>query len=116
MRGRPLPPSLPSAAPAGPCPGSPSDAPLALSAPVQRCIGRRLYDENEDLSDVEEIVSVRGFDLEEKLRSRSYRGDFVRPMDGQGERSGPTASPPPPTCRPARLRISRQPRPGRGSQ
>uniref|UniRef100_A0A670ZP51 Uncharacterized protein n=1 Tax=Pseudonaja textilis TaxID=8673 RepID=A0A670ZP51_PSETE len=64
-----------------------SDAPLALSAlPVQRCIGRRLYDENEDLSDVEEIVSVRGFNLDEKLRSRSYRGDFVRPMDGQGER------------------------------
>ncbi|XP_026580914.1 lysine-specific demethylase 2B-like isoform X2 [Pseudonaja textilis] len=48
-----------------------------------RCIGRRLYDENEDLSDVEEIVSVRGFNLDEKLRSRSYRGDFVRPMDGQ---------------------------------
>uniref|UniRef100_A0A8D2LKL7 Uncharacterized protein n=1 Tax=Varanus komodoensis TaxID=61221 RepID=A0A8D2LKL7_VARKO len=49
-----------------------------------RSIGRRLYDENEDLSDVEEIVSIRGFNLEEKLRSKMYRGDFVRPMDGKG--------------------------------
>ncbi|XP_063171672.1 lysine-specific demethylase 2B isoform X4 [Candoia aspera] len=48
-----------------------------------RSIGRRLYDENEDLSDVEEIVGVRGFNLEEKLKSKMYRGDFVRPMDGQ---------------------------------
>ncbi|KAF7240760.1 Lysine-specific demethylase 2B [Varanus komodoensis] len=48
-----------------------------------RSIGRRLYDENEDLSDVEEIVSIRGFNLEEKLRSKMYRGDFVRPMDGK---------------------------------
>ncbi|KAL8180125.1 UNVERIFIED_CONTAM: Lysine-specific demethylase 2B [Gekko kuhli] len=48
-----------------------------------RSIGRRLYDENEDLSDVEEIVSIRGFNLEEKLRSKMYRGDFVRPMEGK---------------------------------
>ncbi|KAJ6656616.1 hypothetical protein lerEdw1_003503 [Lerista edwardsae] len=48
-----------------------------------RSVGRRLYDENEDLSDVEEIVSVRGFNLEEKLRSKMYRGDFVRPMEGK---------------------------------
>lgn len=61
-----------------------------LHTPVfpQRSVGRRLYDENEDLSDVEEIVSVRGFSLEEKLRSKMYRGDFVRPMEGKGEAPG----------------------------
>nr|XP_060641943.1 lysine-specific demethylase 2B isoform X3 [Anolis sagrei ordinatus] len=48
-----------------------------------RSISRRLYDENEDLSDVEEIVSVRGFSLEEKLRSSSFRGQFVRAMEGK---------------------------------
>ncbi|XP_053226178.1 lysine-specific demethylase 2B isoform X1 [Podarcis raffonei] len=48
-----------------------------------RSIGRRLYDEDDDLSDVEEIVSIRGFNLEEKLRSKMYRGDFVRPMEGK---------------------------------
>ncbi|XP_066835088.1 lysine-specific demethylase 2B isoform X11 [Anser cygnoides] len=46
-----------------------------------RALGRRRYDE--DLSDVEEIVSARSFDLEEKLRSRAYGGDFVRAMDGR---------------------------------
>uniref|UniRef100_A0A670JRX2 Uncharacterized protein n=1 Tax=Podarcis muralis TaxID=64176 RepID=A0A670JRX2_PODMU len=51
---------------------------------LQRSIGRRLYDEDDDLSDVEEIVSIRGFNLEEKLRSKMYRGDFVRPMEGKG--------------------------------
>ncbi|KAJ7309783.1 hypothetical protein JRQ81_007850 [Phrynocephalus forsythii] len=48
-----------------------------------RSIGRRLYDENEDLSDVEEIVSVRGFSLEEKLKSPAFGADFVRPMEGK---------------------------------
>ncbi|XP_031804390.1 lysine-specific demethylase 2B [Sarcophilus harrisii] len=48
-----------------------------------RSINRQGYDENEDSSDVEEIVSVRGFSLEEKLRSHQYRGDFVRAMDGK---------------------------------
>ncbi|XP_062814812.1 lysine-specific demethylase 2B isoform X2 [Anolis carolinensis] len=48
-----------------------------------RSISRRLYDENEDLSDVEEIVSVRGFSLEEKLRSPGFRGQFVRAMEGK---------------------------------
>ncbi|XP_010216979.1 PREDICTED: lysine-specific demethylase 2B-like, partial [Tinamus guttatus] len=48
-----------------------------------RAIGRRRYDENEDLSDVEEIVSIRSFNLEEKLKSKTYRGDFVRAMDGK---------------------------------
>lgn len=33
---------------------------------------------------MEEIVSIRGFSLEEKLRSHRYRGDFVRPMEGKG--------------------------------
>lgn len=55
---------------------------------LQRSVGRQLYDENEDLSDVEEIVSIRGFNLEEKLRSKMYRGDFVRPMEGKGEDLG----------------------------
>ncbi|XP_021268962.1 lysine-specific demethylase 2B isoform X10 [Numida meleagris] len=49
-----------------------------------RPIGRRRYDEHEDLSDVEEIVSVRSFNLEDKLKSKTYRGDFVRSMDGKG--------------------------------
>ncbi|XP_048819784.1 lysine-specific demethylase 2B isoform X13 [Lagopus muta] len=48
-----------------------------------RPIGRRRYDEHEDLSDVEEIVSVRSFNLEEKLKSKTYRGDFVHSMDGK---------------------------------
>ncbi|XP_036785127.1 lysine-specific demethylase 2B isoform X2 [Manis pentadactyla] len=48
-----------------------------------RPIDRQRYDENEDLSDVEEIVSVRGFSLEEKLRSQLYQGDFVRAMEGK---------------------------------
>ncbi|NWU02781.1 KDM2B demethylase, partial [Urocynchramus pylzowi] len=48
-----------------------------------RCIGRRRYDENEDLSDVEEIVSIRSFNLEEKLKSKMYHGDFVHAMDGK---------------------------------
>uniref|UniRef100_A0A803XNK8 Lysine demethylase 2B n=1 Tax=Meleagris gallopavo TaxID=9103 RepID=A0A803XNK8_MELGA len=46
-------------------------------------INRRRYDEHEDLSDVEEIVSVRSFNLEEKLKSKTYRGDFVHSMDGK---------------------------------
>ncbi|XP_042684754.1 lysine-specific demethylase 2B isoform X8 [Centrocercus urophasianus] len=50
---------------------------------LQRPIGRRRYDEHEDLSDVEEIVSVRSFSLEEKLKSKTYRGDFVHSMDGK---------------------------------
>ncbi|XP_039087740.1 lysine-specific demethylase 2B isoform X3 [Hyaena hyaena] len=48
-----------------------------------RPIDRQRYDENEDLSDVEEIVSVRGFSLEEKLRSQLYQGDFVHAMEGK---------------------------------
>ncbi|XP_074061683.1 lysine-specific demethylase 2B isoform X2 [Macrotis lagotis] len=48
-----------------------------------RSINRQGYDENEDSSDVEEIVSVRGFSLEDKLRSPLYQGDFVRAMDGR---------------------------------
>lgn len=58
----------------------------------QRPIDRQRYDENEDLSDVEEIVSVRGFSLEEKLRSQLYQGDFVHAMEGKGESPPPRAA------------------------
>lgn len=58
----------------------------------QRPIDRQRYDENEDLSDVEEIVSVRGFSLEEKLRSQLYQGDFVHAMEGKGEAPPPRAA------------------------
>lgn len=51
----------------------------------QRSICRRMYDENEDLSDVEEIVNIRGFSVEEKLTSDSYTANFVRWMDGKGK-------------------------------
>lgn len=71
---------------------------------LQRALGRRRYDE--DLSDVEEIVSARSFDLEEKLRSRAYGGDFVRAMDGRGTAPAPSCprcsglqpGPPPPSA------------------
>uniref|UniRef100_A0A8C9T6V8 Lysine-specific demethylase 2B n=1 Tax=Scleropages formosus TaxID=113540 RepID=A0A8C9T6V8_SCLFO len=49
----------------------------------QRSVCRRMYDENEDLSDVEDIANIRGFNLEEKLTSESYNADFVRMMDGK---------------------------------
>ncbi|XP_068510046.1 lysine-specific demethylase 2B isoform X12 [Anas acuta] len=85
--GRP-PPSPPRGLPFPTCgtttPAPPAAAP-PLPAPVpgmeKRALGRRRYDE--DISDVEEIVSARSFDLEEKLRSRAYGGDFVRAMDGR---------------------------------
>ncbi|XP_028273488.1 lysine (K)-specific demethylase 2Bb isoform X1 [Parambassis ranga] len=48
-----------------------------------RSICRRMYDENEDLSDVEEIANIRGFSVEEKLVSDSYNADFVHSMDGK---------------------------------
>nr|XP_015221611.1 PREDICTED: lysine-specific demethylase 2B isoform X2 [Lepisosteus oculatus] len=48
-----------------------------------RSIGRRMYDENEDLSDVEEITSIRSFNLEEKLKSDSYNTNYVVMMDGK---------------------------------
>lgn len=44
-----------------------------------------MYDENEDFSDVEEIVNIRGFSVEEKLTSDSYTANFVRWMDGKGK-------------------------------
>ena len=43
-----------------------------------------MYDENEDFSDVEEIVNIRGFSLEEKLASNRYNTEFVHAMDGKG--------------------------------
>lgn len=44
-----------------------------------------MYDENEDLSDVEEIANIRGFSVEEKLVSDTYTANFVRWMDGKGK-------------------------------
>ncbi|KAL4609612.1 lysine-specific demethylase 2B-like isoform X2 [Arapaima gigas] len=48
-----------------------------------RSVCRRMYDENEDLSDVEDIASIRGFNLEEKLVSQSYNEGYVKIMDGK---------------------------------
>uniref|UniRef100_A0A3Q3G7C4 Lysine-specific demethylase 2B n=1 Tax=Labrus bergylta TaxID=56723 RepID=A0A3Q3G7C4_9LABR len=48
-----------------------------------RSICRRMYDENEDLSDVEEIANIRGFSVEEKLASDSYSAKFVHSMEGK---------------------------------
>lgn len=48
-----------------------------------RTISRTQYAENEDLSDVEDMVSIRGFSLEQKLSSNRYGGDFVQYMDGK---------------------------------
>ncbi|XP_053328609.1 lysine-specific demethylase 2B isoform X2 [Spea bombifrons] len=48
-----------------------------------RSIGRTRYAENEDMSDMEEMVSVRSFSLEQKVSSHSYRGDFVQFMEGK---------------------------------
>lgn len=42
---------------------------------------------------MEEIVSVRGFSLEEKLRSQLYQGDFVHAMEGKGEAPPPSGRP-----------------------
>lgn len=44
-----------------------------------------MYDENEDLSDVEEIVNIRGFSVEEKLASDCYNSEFVHLMEGRGK-------------------------------
>lgn len=44
-----------------------------------------MYDENEDLSDVEEIVNIRGFSVEEKLISDDYSSKFVLSMEGKGK-------------------------------
>ncbi|XP_035246899.1 lysine-specific demethylase 2B isoform X1 [Anguilla anguilla] len=48
-----------------------------------RSVCRRMYDENDDLSDVEEIANVRGFNLEEKLVSKSYNSNYAKYMDGK---------------------------------
>lgn len=37
---------------------------------------------------MEEIVSIRSFNLEEKLKSKMYHGDFVHAMDGKGNTAG----------------------------
>ncbi|XP_055009402.1 lysine-specific demethylase 2B isoform X2 [Boleophthalmus pectinirostris] len=46
-----------------------------------RSICRRMYDENDDPSDVEEIANIRGFSVEEKLTSDIYTSNFVHIMD-----------------------------------
>ncbi|KAK7895241.1 hypothetical protein WMY93_020566 [Mugilogobius chulae] len=48
-----------------------------------RSICRRMYDENDDPSDVEEIANIRGFSVEEKLASDIYTSNFVQTMDGR---------------------------------
>ncbi|KAM5193065.1 lysine-specific demethylase 2B isoform 4-T4 [Mantella aurantiaca] len=48
-----------------------------------RAISRTQYAEHEDLSDVEDVVSVRGFSLEQKVSSNNYQGDYVRVMEGK---------------------------------
>lgn len=45
-----------------------------------------MYDENEDLSDVEEIVNIRGFSVEEKLVSGAYGAKYVQFLDGRGKK------------------------------
>lgn len=45
-----------------------------------------MYDENEDLSDVEEIVNIRGFSVEEKLVSDAYGAKYVQFLDGRGKK------------------------------
>uniref|UniRef100_A0A3B4ABK6 Uncharacterized protein n=1 Tax=Periophthalmus magnuspinnatus TaxID=409849 RepID=A0A3B4ABK6_9GOBI len=49
-----------------------------------RSICRRMYDENDDPSDVEEMANIRGFSVEEKLTSEIYTSNFVQVMDGTG--------------------------------
>ncbi|XP_077441876.1 lysine-specific demethylase 2B-like isoform X2 [Vanacampus margaritifer] len=48
-----------------------------------RSICRQLYDENEDLSDVEEMVNIRGFSVEDKLTSDNYAANFVCFMEAK---------------------------------
>ena len=43
-----------------------------------------MYDENDDPSDVEEIANIRGFNVEEKIKSSIYTSHFVKFMDGRG--------------------------------
>lgn len=48
-----------------------------------------MYDENEDLSDVEEIVNIRGFSVEEKLASDGYGAKYVQFLEGRGKKKNP---------------------------
>ncbi|XP_044138015.1 lysine-specific demethylase 2B-like [Bufo gargarizans] len=48
-----------------------------------RTISRTQYAESDDLSDVDDMVSIRGFSLEQKLSCNHYRGDYVQDMDGK---------------------------------
>eukprot|EP00066_Takifugu_rubripes_P013916 XP_011603182.1 PREDICTED: lysine-specific demethylase 2B-like isoform X1 [Takifugu rubripes] len=48
-----------------------------------RSICRRMYDENDDSSDVEEIVNIRGFSVEEKLVGDGYGAKYVQFLEGR---------------------------------
>lgn len=45
-----------------------------------------MYDENDDSSDVEEIVNIRGFSVEEKLEGDGYGAKYVQFLEGRGEK------------------------------
>lgn len=45
-----------------------------------------MYDENDDSSDVEEIVNIRGFSVEEKLVGDGYGAKYVQFLEGRGEK------------------------------
>lgn len=53
-----------------------------------------MYDENEDLSDVEEIANIRGFSVEEKLVSDCYSATYVQYLEGKGKGDTLCALPP----------------------
>uniref|UniRef100_A0A8B9RKZ2 Lysine-specific demethylase 2B n=1 Tax=Astyanax mexicanus TaxID=7994 RepID=A0A8B9RKZ2_ASTMX len=55
----------------------------AEHARAERSMCRRMYDEEEDLSDVEDIANIRGFDLEDKLCSDHYSSNFIHYMEGK---------------------------------
>uniref|UniRef100_A0A8C6T8L5 Lysine-specific demethylase 2B n=1 Tax=Neogobius melanostomus TaxID=47308 RepID=A0A8C6T8L5_9GOBI len=54
-----------------------------IRSDYSRSICRRMYDENDDPSDVEEIANIRGFNVEEKLVCDIYTSHFVHYMDGR---------------------------------
>ncbi|XP_043924590.1 lysine-specific demethylase 2B isoform X2 [Protopterus annectens] len=53
------------------------------SARRLRSVCRIHYDENEDFSDLEEMTCIRSFNLEDKLRSGLYNGNYVAFMEGK---------------------------------
>lgn len=53
-----------------------------------------MYDENDDSSDVEEIVNIRGFSVEEKLVGDGYGAKYVQFLEGRGDKSPQSAGSP----------------------